>query len=96
MKLSKITQKLNIKVLKAIETITIQANEELMGFVNIEHFVQFDLFPRSLLLTCHFENQMALDQVKHAEVIFQKKLHKILLKQGIVLKNPCQNLVFSL
>ena len=87
---------MNDKLLGALKTLNNFANEELDGFTNLEHTVQFDLFPGSLLVTCFFEDQAALDKNMSAEKTLQKKLQKLLLKQGIVLKDFKQNLRFSL
>ena len=95
MKMSKTIRKMNDKLLGVINTINEQATEELTGFVKLEHTVQFDLFPGSLLVNCYFESHDALDKNMSNEKVFQKKLLKLLLKQGIVLKDVKQNLKFN-
>ena len=96
MKLSKTTKKLNTKLLSAIQKLKEQAERELVGLVNITHTVEFDHFPGSLLVTCHFKNELELAVAKELEKSFQKKLHALLFKQGILLKNPSHNLRFWL
>ncbi len=85
---------MNDKLLGAIKTLNDQAAEELDGLTRLDHTVKFDLFPGSLLVNCHFESQAALEKNMNAEKEFQKKLQKLLLKQGIVLKDVKQNLKF--
>jgi len=98
MKLSKICRKLNDKLLKTLDILTEQANKELVGFTHLTHTVQFDLFPSSILVTCHFEDEEKLKQVldSGAESHFQKQLHKQLNKRGILLKDARDNLKFEL
>jgi hypothetical protein len=93
MKMSKITQRLNQKLLVALD----QVNEEAKlvdGFSHLSHTVQFDLFPGSLLVHCHFNEtqQLLVAQGSHVETKLQKQLSKLLLKKGIVLKDPKMNL----
>lgn len=96
MKMSKTIRKLNDRLESVIKVMDAQANDELEGFVQLEHTVQFDLFPGSLLVHVYFESQDFLEKSMSQEKVFQKTLHKKLLKQGIVLKDMKQNLKFSL
>ena len=91
--MSKICHRLNNTLL----TVLVQINEEAKqvdGFSHLSHSVQFDCFPASLLVYCHFsEAQQLRDaQSSHAETKLQKQLHKLLFKKGIVLKDPKMNL----
>jgi len=93
MKMSKICQRLNKKLLAVL----VQINEEakqIDGFSHLSHTVQFDCFPASLLVHCHFSEaqQLRVAQSIHAETKLQKQLHKLLFKKGIVLKDPKMNL----
>lgn len=93
MKMSKICQRLNQKLLAVLA----QVNEEAIqidGFSHLSHTVKFDCFPSSLLVHCHFNEAQQLHdaQNSHAETKLQKQLQKLLLKKGIVLKNPKVNL----
>lgn len=94
MKMSKTLRKLNDKLLGELKKLNDQLTEELPGFVELDHTVKFDLFPGSLLVNCYFESQDALDKNMKNEKVFQKKLQKLLLKQGIVLKDAKMNLKF--
>lgn len=94
--MSKTVKKLNTKLLGAIKTLSDFADKELEGFIKLDHAVQFDLFPGSLVVTCYFESQAALDKNMSAQKKIQKKLQILLLKQGIVLKDVKQNLIFSM
>ena len=96
MKHSKTTKKLSNKLNTIIELIKTHLSDELSGFTDIKLTVQFDCFPGSILLACHFENNESLAAAKGKEITYQKMLHKLLLKQGIVLKQPSQNLVFTI
>jgi hypothetical protein len=95
MKMSKTMRKMNAKLEGAIKKVNDLAIQELAGFSKLEHIVKFDLFPGSLLVTCYFESQQQLEVSMKLEKEYQKKLQKLLLKQGIVLKDVKQNLKFS-
>ena len=94
MKISKTIRKLNDKLEASIKTVEALAKEELEGFAKLEHSIQFDLFPGSLLVNCYFETHDLLDKNKKHEKRFQKKLSVLLLKHGIKLKEPKSNLHF--
>jgi len=93
MKMSKICQRLNKKLLAALAQINEEA-KEIDGFSHLSHTVQFDCFPSSLLVHCHFSDaeQLQVAQSNLVETKLQKQLHKLLLKKGIVLKDPKMNL----
>ena len=94
MKISKTIRKLNDKLAASIQTINALASEELEGFVKLDHSIQFDLFPGSLLVSCYFESHDHLDKAMKFEKKYQKKLSILLLKHGIKLKDAKQNLKF--
>jgi len=94
MKMSKTVRKLNDKLVGALKKLSDFANEEVTGFAHLDHIVQFDLFPGSLVVTCYFEDLTALD-TKATKKVLQKKLQSLLLKQGIVLKDVKQNLILA-
>jgi len=91
--MSKICHRLNKNLLAVLAQISEEA-KQVDGFSHLSHTVQFDCFPASLLVHCHFSGaqQLRVAQSNHAETKLQKKLHKLLLKKGIVLKNPKMNL----
>jgi hypothetical protein len=93
MKMSKICQRLNVKLLAVLAQLNEEA-KQIDGFSHLSHTVQFDYFPGSLLVQCHFndEQQLRDAQGSHVESKLQKMLHKLLLKKGIVLKDPKTNL----
>lgn len=93
MKMSKIVQRLNVKLLAVLAKID-EETKQVEGFSHLSHTVQFDLFPSSLLVLCHFSDEQKLRdaQGSHVETKLQKQLHKLLLKKGIVLKDPKMNL----
>jgi len=93
MAMSKTCQRLN----KALLAVLVKLNEEakqLDGYSHLSHIVQFDCFPSSLLVLCHFTNvqQLLVAQNSRVEATLQKQLHKLLFKKGIVLKDPKMNL----
>ncbi|MDO7084417.1 hypothetical protein WNY51_02255 [Pseudocolwellia sp. AS88] len=92
---SQTTQKLENRLIATIEKVK-SLSEELTGFVNVNYTVKYDNFPNSLLVHCTFDTETNLAQAKVEEVNYQKNLHKLLFKQGIVLKNSSHNLVFIL
>ncbi|TRX54503.1 hypothetical protein [Thalassomonas sp. M1454] len=91
--MSKIVQRLNVKLLAALEQIDEEA-KQFEGYSHLSHSVQFDLFPSSLLVLCHFSNEQQFQAAlaSDVETKLQKHLHKLLLKKGIVLKDPKMNL----
>ena len=93
MKMSKICQRLNVKLLAVLAQINEDA-KQYDGFTHLSHTVQFDCFPSSLLVQCHFSEsqQHKVAQDSHVEAKLQKQLHKLLSKKGIVLKNSKTNL----
>ena len=94
MKMSKTIKKLNDRLNLVLEKVEGIANEELQGFDHLEHTIQFDLFPGSLHVSCFFKTHDDLDKAKSSEKAYQKKLHNLLMKQGVLLKEPKQNLKF--
>ncbi len=93
MKMSKICQRLNDKLLAALTIIDEEA-KLVEGYSHLSHTVQFDCFPGSLLVQCHFDEDQQVRAAKgcHVETKLQKRLHKLLLKKGILLKEPKKNL----
>ncbi len=94
MKQSKTVKKLDAKVIQTSETLSELLTSEFSSFKSLSYTVEFDLFPSSLLFSCIFDNNIDFNQIKSEEKTYQKKLHKLLLKKGIVLKKPTQNLRF--
>lgn len=93
MKKSKTCQRLNSKLLTVLAQVDQEA-KKINGFSHLSHTVKFDYFPGSLLVYCHFNDELKLSaaQANHAETKLQKQLHKLLLNKGIVLKEPKINL----
>lgn len=93
MKMSKICQRLNDKLLVVLTKINDEA-KQFDGYSHFSHTVQFDLFPSSLLVLCHFDDVIKYQEAQssHVEKKLQKQLHKLLLKKGIVLKDVKMNL----
>ncbi len=93
MKMSKTAQRLNKKLLTTLALLNEEASQ-INGFSHISHTVQFDNFPSSLLVYCHFseEQHLLTAQNNHIENQLQSFLQKRLLKNGIVLKKPKNNL----
>jgi len=96
MKMSKTVKKLSAKVEKVMNQLDDLLKLEFPTYKGITHSVKFDLFPGSLFIECKFEsvNNEFSTAIKPLETQYQKKLQKLLIKQGIVLKVPSQNLAF--
>ncbi|WP_076418697.1 hypothetical protein [Colwellia sp. UCD-KL20] len=94
MKHSKTTQKLQKNLDATIEKLTTLLQAELTGFIHVSFTVKFDNFPNSLLVHCTFDNEINLNAAKTLESSYQRKLHQLLFKQGILLKNSSHNLAF--
>lgn len=96
MKMSKTIKKLNDRLQTALRTLSDEAKQEFEGVEGVSHTIQFDLFPGSLLVTVRFQSHDLLDKARSSEKRYQKRLHNMLMKQGILLKQPKQNLKFGL
>ncbi|KJZ15214.1 hypothetical protein TW85_06420 [Marinomonas sp. S3726] len=103
MKHSKVTQKLNQKVIAAVDVVEAQLfaavgadsiEDKTKGFLGIVYDVNFSNFPASLDVRCYFEDDTALASMKEQESLFQKKLHQQLFKRAIILKDARNNLHF--
>lgn len=94
MKISKTIKKLNDRLVGCIDTLSNELKAELDGIHHVEHSIQFDLFPGSLLVSVEFQSHDYLDKALSSQKRFQKRLHNLLLKQGILLKTPQNNLAF--
>jgi len=101
MKSSKTVEKINKKILAVTKQLEHDLIKDFPNFTSLTHTVKFDHFPASLFFSCVFNissdnaNQ-DFQKIKQQEVTYQKKLHKFLFKQGILLKAPSQNLQFCL
>lgn len=93
MKQSKTVKKLELKVIQTSETLSELLKNEFTSFKSISYTVEFDLFPGSLLFSCIF-NSTNFNEIKNEENKYQKTLHNLLLKKGVILKKPIQNLRF--
>jgi len=93
MKMSKTCQRLNERLLAVLTQVDKEA-KQIDGFSHLSHTVQFDCFPGSLLVLCHFSDEQKLlaAKNKNVETILQKQLSKLLFKKGILLKEPKMNL----
>jgi len=103
MKNSKVTQKLNAKLIAAIDEVEAlifsmvgasSIEDKSRGFIGIVYDVDFSNFPSSLDVRCYFENEAALAAALDKESLFQKKLHQKLFKRAILLKDARENLHF--
>jgi hypothetical protein len=96
MKKSKSYQRLNKELLTILAELSNEA-AQIDGYSHLSHTVKFDFFPSSLLVYCHFsDNQkLCVAQSHQIEKKLQKKLQKLLLSKGIVLKAPKTNLYFQ-
>jgi hypothetical protein len=94
MKQSKTVKKLAAKVVQVSEAMQDLLTTEFSSFESLSYTVEFDLFPSSLIFSCVFKDTTEFERIKKEEKTYQKNLHKLLFKKGIVLKTPTLNLRF--
>ena len=89
LKLSKTNQKIDNNVCKALTIACEHSLHEVKGFVWLTHRANYTNFPASLVVTCVFERQTDIDEMKeqHQDEQLQHNIQKHLLKVGVVLKN---------
>ena len=94
MKQSKTVLKLESKLILVSEDLNKLLSQDFTEFDSLSYSVKFDHFPGSLLFTCIFENTEEFLTIKTNEKRYQVKLHQLLFRKGIVLKNASHNLRF--
>ena len=93
---SKTTDKLNNNVRKALAQANIKALL-IEGFERFSYTVEWQNFPNSLKVNCHFPSPEALKVISSEEnkVVMIKVIQSSFLKQGIKFKDVRANVLFA-
>jgi hypothetical protein len=97
MKLTKTTQKLDDNICKALTIACESSLHTIEGFTWLTHRANYTNFPASLIVTCVFETEEHIAQIKtdQLDVDFRKSIQTQLLKVGVIIKNLNQNIQFD-
>jgi hypothetical protein len=97
MKLTKTTQKLDDNICKALTIACESSLHTIEGFTWLTHRANYTHFPASLIVTCVFETEEHIAQIKteKLDVGFRKCIQTQLLKVGVIIKNLNQNIHFD-
>jgi len=90
---SKTQKKIDNNVRLTLTAVCDQLLEELAGFQWLTHQANYTNFPASLLITCVFDTPESHQQVDTVAV--HKKIQLALLKIGVKLKAPNQQVIFD-
>lgn len=90
---SKTEKKIDNNVRLALSTANEQLLKDIPGFLRLNHQANYTNFPASLLITCVFDKQPDHEFV-HTAAIY-KLLHAKLLKIGVKLTAPKQQVIFD-
>ena len=97
MKMNKTVKKLDNNVIKALTEVCEEAKSSIQGFAWLTHTANYANFPASLLVTCVFSTEDALQDAKlygHDTTLI-KLIHSTLINTGILLKQPKHNVTFD-
>lgn len=97
MKLTKTNQKIDNNMCKALTIACESSLHDIRGFSWLTHRVNYTHFPGSLVITCVFETEEEIEEMKTSkqdEVLFAT-IQKQLLKIGVVVKNIKQSVHFD-
>ncbi|MEW6989724.1 Fis family transcriptional regulator [Colwelliaceae bacterium 6441] len=97
MKLTKTTQKLDNNICKALTIACEESLHTIEGFCWLTHRANYTNFPASLVVTCVFETQRDIENIKESPLAtsFKKNIQKQLLKVGVIIKNMDKNIHFD-
>lgn len=90
---SKTEKKIDNNVRRALTSACEQFLEDIPGFQWLTHQANYTNFPASLLITCVFDNDVSIQDANAGAI--HKLLHSRLLKIGVKLKAPKQQVVFD-
>lgn len=90
---SKTEKKIDKNVRLALTSACEQFLEDVQGFQWLTHQANYTNFPASLLITCVFDTQEYQEQVDAS--VIHKLLQSKLLKIGVKLKAPKQQVIFD-
>lgn len=97
MKLTKTTQKLDNNICKALTIACENSLHTITGFTWLTHRANYTDFPASLIVTCVFETEEHIAQMKAAQLDdgFRKSIQTQLLKVGVIIQNLNKNIHFD-
>tara|TARA_B110000467_G_C18088111_1_gene350366 strand:- start:107 stop:508 length:402 start_codon:yes stop_codon:yes gene_type:complete len=97
MKLNKTSQKIDNNICKALTTACESSLHEVPGFLWLTHRANYTNFPASLIVTCVFNNQTEIEEIKiqQQDIILRNTIQKQLLSVGVVVKNIKQQVHFD-
>ncbi|TYK64686.1 Fis family transcriptional regulator [Colwellia echini] len=89
MKLTKTNQKIDNNVCKALTIACESSLHDVPGFIWLTHRANYTNFPASLLITCVFNSNEEVEQMKaqQQDELLRDIIQKQLLKVGVVVKN---------
>ena len=97
MKLNKTCQKIDNNICKALTIACEMSLHEIPSFVWLTHRANYTNFPASLVVTCVFETEVEIDEMKaqQQDELLRNTILKQLLKIGVVMKNGRQQIHFD-
>jgi hypothetical protein len=97
MKLNKASQKIDNNICKALTIACESALHEVSGFSWLTHRANYTNFPASLVITCVFETEAEIEEMKRQEKddLLRNAILKQLVKVGVVLKKAKQQIHFD-
>jgi len=90
---SKTERKIDNNVRLAMSAANEQLLKDIPGYLSLNHQANYTNFPASLLITCVFDKQPD-EEFAHTAAIY-KLLHAKLLKIGVKLSAPKQQVIFD-
>ena len=96
MKLNKTSQKIDNNVCKALTIACELSLHEVAGFSWLTHRANYTNFPASLVITCVFETEAELEEMKaqQQDEFLRNRIQAQLLKVGVVVKNITKTSTF--
>tara|TARA_R110001592_G_scaffold82307_7_gene243770 strand:- start:4939 stop:5367 length:429 start_codon:yes stop_codon:yes gene_type:complete len=97
MKLTKTSQKIDNNICKALTLACESFLHIVPGFVWLTHRANYTDFPASLVITCIFEKEVEIDEMKaqQQDELLRNTILKQLIKVGVVVKNSTQQVHFD-
>jgi hypothetical protein len=95
--MQKTVKKLDNNVVRALTHVCESAKTKVPGFEWLTHRADYANFPASLVVTCVFANQSAVDDARQQEldIYLRKLIQGSLLRVGVVLKDARRNMVLD-
>jgi|GEM_PF-73840 len=97
MKLNKTSQKIDNNVCKALTIACELSLHEVAGFSWLTHRANYTNFPSSLVITCVFETEAELEEMKaqQQDEFLRNRIQAQLLKVGVAVKNITKQVHFD-